>query len=97
MTFHLTTKAKSDLFEIALYTQEIWGARQRNIYLKQIDDTFHLVSKTPNKGRACDHIKQGYFKIAVGKHVVFYRKFNKTEIQIVRILHVSMDVFGQVN
>ncbi len=45
MAFQLTTKAKEDLKNIARYTQENWGIKQRNIYLKQIDDVFHAISK----------------------------------------------------
>lgn len=97
MTFHLTRKAKEDLLEIAFYTQENWGTKQRNIYLKQIDDAFHLIAKFPNKGRSCDYLKQGYYKYMVGKHLIFYRQFNPKEIQITRVLHVSMDIAEQIN
>ena len=91
MAFHLTTKAKEDLKNIARYTQENWGKKQRNIYLKQIDDIFHLLSQGKQKGKIYDHIKKGYFKYNVGKHIIFYRQFTKSEIQIVRILHQRMD------
>jgi toxin ParE1/3/4 len=92
MIFQLTVKAKEDLKNIALYTQEIWGIRQRNFYLKQIDEVFHIISKSPDKGRICDNIRKGYYKHSAGKHIIFYRQISKKEIQIVRILHESMDV-----
>ncbi|EGR0102545.1 type II toxin-antitoxin system RelE/ParE family toxin, partial [Vibrio vulnificus] len=38
--FQLTNKAKSDLRDIALFTSRRWGREQRNIYLKQFDDSF---------------------------------------------------------
>lgn len=97
MTFHLTRKAKEDLLEIAIYTEETWGVKQRDIYLKQIDDTFHLIAKSPNKGRSCDYLKQGYYKYPIGKHLIFYRQFSPEEIQITRILHVSIDIADQLN
>ncbi|EMQ2878622.1 type II toxin-antitoxin system RelE/ParE family toxin, partial [Vibrio navarrensis] len=40
--FQLTNKAKSDLRDIALFTSRRWGREQRNIYLKQFDDSFWL-------------------------------------------------------
>lgn len=92
MTFHLTTKALEDLKNIAIYTEENWGIRQRDIYLEKIDEVFHLVAKSPRRGKSCDHIRFGYFKYQVGKHLIFYRRFSGSEIQIVRILHVSMDI-----
>lgn len=92
MKFHLTTKAKKDLIKIARYTEENWGVKQRNSYLEQIDSVFHLVAESPKRGLACDEIREGYRKFSVGKHIVFYRQFSAKEIQIVRILHASMDI-----
>jgi toxin ParE1/3/4 len=47
MSFALTNKAKADLREIAIYTQERWGQQQRNFYLKQFDAAFHFLAKHP--------------------------------------------------
>lgn len=91
-SFQLTSKAIEDLKSIALYTEETWGTRQRNIYLKQIDDLFHLIAKSPKKGKSCFEVKEGYYKYNVGKHIIFYRQISAMEIQVVRILHSSMDV-----
>ncbi len=38
--FNLTVAAKADLRDIALFTQRRWGKEQRNVYLKQFDDSF---------------------------------------------------------
>jgi toxin ParE1/3/4 len=91
-TFQLTIKAKEDLKNIAYYTKETWGLEQRNLYLRQIDDIFHKIARSPKAGRACNHIRQGYYKCGVGKHIIFYRPIDKNEIQIVRILHETMDI-----
>ena len=60
--FLLSTKAKADLKSIARYTQETWGREQRNKYLAKLDESFHSLSREPRKGRACDDIREGYFK-----------------------------------
>ncbi len=91
MNFHPTNKALEDLKNIAIYTEENWGIGQRDLYPEKIDEAFHLVAKSPRKGKNCDYIRFGYFKYQVGKHLIFYRRFSEREIQIVRILHVSMD------
>ena len=92
MKFHLTTKAKKELIEIAKYTEKNWGVKQRNIYLEQLDKTFHVIAQNPKKGKNCDYIRAGYHKISAGRHIIFYRQFSAKEIQIVSILHDAMDV-----
>lgn len=91
MNFHLTNRAKSDLKDIAKYTQEVWGKEQRNIYLDKIDSIFHLISESFHSGKPCDDIRSGYYKYHIQKHIIFYRKISESEIQITRILHEKMD------
>ncbi|GHZ00170.1 Plasmid stabilization element ParE, putative [Vibrio cholerae] len=55
--FQLTNKAKSDLRDIALFTSRRWGREQRNIYLKQFDDSFWLLAENPDIGKACDNAR----------------------------------------
>ncbi len=96
MAFFLTRKAKTDLKDIARYTQKEWGIRQRDIYLSIIDRAFRLLSDFPEKGQSCDYIRNGYLKYYVGKHIVFYCIVSPSEdIEIVRILHQSMDIRRQ--
>lgn len=90
--FTLTVAAKTDLREIALFTQRRWGKEQRNAYLKQFDDSFWLLGEKPDIGRACDEIRAGYRKFPQGSHVIFYQQTGNLQIRIIRILHKSMDV-----
>lgn len=90
--FELTNKAKSDLKDIAIYTQNTWGKRQRNIYLTTLDKSFYALAADPLKGRDYGEIRSGYRKYQVGKHIVFYREINASLIEIVRILHERMDI-----
>ena len=94
--FTLTHKAKADLKSFAIYTQRKWGREQRKIYLRQFDDTFHMLSETPVVGSKCDFIKQGYRKFPAASHIVFYRSVNQSDIEIVRILHKRMDAEAQL-
>lgn len=41
--FKLSRKAKADLKSIALYTEREWGRDQRNHYILQFDQCFHLL------------------------------------------------------
>ena len=90
-SFALTSQAKADLRAIALFTEERWGKEQRNLYIKQFDEAFHLLAEAPMAGKACDYIKQNYRKFPQGSHIIFYKE-EKDLIQIVRILHKNMDV-----
>ena len=90
--FALTAKARADLHSIGLVTQKHWGKEQRNRYLKQLDDTFRLLAGNPQAGMSCDEIRPGYRKFPRGSHVIFYRSATDCVIEIVRILHRSMDL-----
>jgi toxin ParE1/3/4 len=90
--FELTKKAKSDLKDIAIYTQNTWGKHQRNIYLTALDKSFYALAADHLKGRDCGEIRSGYRKHNVGKHAVYYREINANLIEIVRILHERMDI-----
>lgn len=90
--FKLTVSAKADLKDIALFTQRKWGKEQRNLYLKQFDESFWMLSENPVLGRRCDEIRDGYRKFPQGSHVIFYQQTDSQEILIIRILHKNMDV-----
>ncbi len=91
-TFELSVKAKFDLTNIARYTQKKWGRAKRNIYLKQLDDCFHLIADKPALGIDMTLIKKGYRKFPQNSHVIIYKPSNTKKITIVRILHHRMDV-----
>ena len=91
-TFALTRLAKSDLKAIAKFTEKRWGQAQRNLYIKQFDDTFHMLAGTPTVGKSCDFIMKSYQKFPQGSHVIFYKTSADSAIEIVRILHKSMDI-----
>ncbi|MBN4078696.1 type II toxin-antitoxin system RelE/ParE family toxin [Gammaproteobacteria bacterium AH-315-C21] len=91
-TFELTKEAKKDLRRIAIFTEKRWERDQRFLYIKQFDDVFHLLAKTPSVGKQCEYTKEGYRKFPQSSHIIFYRKNTKSKITIIRILHKSMDV-----
>ena len=90
--FELSAKAKFDLKNIARYTQKRWGRVKRNIYIKQLDDCFHLLADKPSIGIDMSFIKQGYMKFPQSSHLIIYKRTTETKITIVRILHHKMDV-----
>ena len=95
--FELSKKALDDLIRIAKYTESRWGRTQRDLYIKQLDESFHFLAKTPLAGKSCDHLKTGCRQFLQGRHIVFYIEAAKNTITIVRILHQSMDVESRVS
>ena len=91
-TFTLTEKAKSDLKDIARFTQKRWGHEQRNKYLQDLDACFFRLADNPSLGQECREVRTGYHKFPTGSHVIYYRSVPKSQVEIVRILHESMDV-----
>ena len=88
----LTTAARKDTIDIGRFAAEKWGKRQRDKYLKQLDDAFKLLARQPEIGRDADDIKPGYKKFSQGSHIIFYRAGTESKIVVIRILHNSMDV-----
>ena len=95
-SFELTRSAQADLKSIAKFTQERWGIRQRNAYLREIDQVFRALAKNPVMGRACDEVREGYRKFPHGSHVIYYKQDDTDLLLVVRILHMTMDVDSQV-
>lgn len=91
-TFALTKAAVKDLLNIGRYTQENWGPKQRTAYLTLLDAAFHRLAEKPAHGKDCSDIREGYRKVIVGSHVIFYRTMGRQKIEIVRILHKRMDI-----
>lgn len=91
-SFDLTRSAQADLKSIARFTQGRWGVRQRNTYLKEVDQVFRALAKNPEMGRACDEVREGYRKFPHGSHVIYYKMHDADLLLIVRILHAMMDV-----
>ncbi len=94
--FALTHKAKADLYDIAIFTQQRWGVEQRNLYVKQLDEAFRMLGKSPELGKSCSDVMPGYRKFPQGSHIVFYKAGSTSAIEVIRILHKSMDVETQI-
>ena len=90
--FSLTQAAKNDLRGIARFTEERWGRAQRRHYLKGLDDSFLMLANSPKLGHTCDYIEPGLRKYPFQSHVIFYDLFSNRQIQVIRVLHKSMDV-----
>lgn len=90
MTLEFTDAAVSDLRSIRDDTLEKWGQRQEQIYLEAMWKRFEEIVSDPGRWRFRDDLFPGCQLAAQGRHVVLFRVRRKN-LQIVRILHGSMD------
>lgn len=65
--------------------------QQKNKYLRLLDAKFKQLSEHPHLGARRDWIREGYRSARQGRHLIIYREV-ADGIEIVRVLHESMDI-----
>ncbi len=91
LALNLTATAEQELHDIYTYSLEKWGEKKADEYLKQLENSFYLLLNNPQLGKQRNELKHGYRSLLVQKHSIFYN-INDNEINILRILHMRMDV-----
>ncbi len=89
--YRLTPAAKSDLKSIWTYTEDRWGTAQADHYLSELTLGIEMLVGAPEMGPTRDEIRKGYRSLWREHHVIFYR-VTRARVEVVRILHQSMDV-----
>lgn len=95
MIIDLTETALQDLRSIRDYTLFTWGEEQEQKYLDGIWAKFEIMSADPDRFRRRDELFPGCRFAVHGKHVILFRVDGKV-LQIVRVLHGSMDLRSQL-
>jgi toxin ParE1/3/4 len=80
-----------DVEEIWLYTFETWSLEQADRYYELLMNEIAFLSKKPKSGKSINALRVGYYSAKMKSHFIFY-KFSTTELDVVRILHESMDI-----
>ncbi len=91
----LSPRAQDDLDSIWDYTERTWNVDQAERYVREILLACEGLGSGRRQGRSAENIRRGYRKLAVGSHFLFYRTTAAGEIDVVRILHQSMDIPSQ--
>lgn len=93
MKLRVSQAAADDLEGIWLYTVARWSLEQADRYLGLLVDGFDLIRNDPKRGRDFAHVREGYWCLNVGAHLIFYR-LNEAhhEVEVIRILHERMDI-----
>ena len=89
--YALSPAARADVEEIWDYTVRNWGEAQAERYTRNIRDACEALGDGTLSGRSAEDIRAGYRKAAVGSQVMFHR-VRADVVEVIRILHQSMDV-----
>lgn len=93
----ISEKALEDLNNIWIYTAENWSVEQANRYYNLIVDEIEYVSVNFDETTDFSNIRKNYKFSKVKSHLVFYKKTENTEMEVVRILHERMDLKNRIN
>jgi toxin ParE1/3/4 len=88
--FRLSAAAERDLEGIWRHTSAQWGVEQAHRYTDTLTAAFDALADSPNTAPACDHIRRGYRRRWIERHVVYFR-ITRYGIAVVRVLHDRMD------
>jgi toxin ParE1/3/4 len=87
----ISPDARMDLIGIGIYTEKQWGKRQRKKYLDQLNRIIQRLAKNPTQGGRQRHeLPDAPYGYHEGRHVIFYRP-TSNGIEVIRVLHDSMD------
>lgn len=87
--------AEQDLINVWLYTFETWGEKQADKYLDDLEQTMLLLAETPLICRERDELTPPVRIHHHSHHMIVYEAV-PDGINIVRVLHESMDVEVQL-
>ena len=94
--YFLTKKAVEDLTAIWEYTFETWSERQADKYYAMLAASFEQILEHPEMGKKYPEVDAGLMGLRVGRHIVFYRVMPANNIEVIRILHQSMDLKSRI-
>lgn len=88
--YRFTPAAERDLENIWLYTRRQWSAEQADSYTEILANAFAELAQAPKIAPSCDHIRVGYRRRTVDRHMIYFR-VTDYGIAIIRVLHDRMD------
>ena len=87
--------AEEDLINLWLYTLDNWDEDQANYYLDTLGSAFELIAENPLICRERDEFTPPVRIHPCEQHLIIYIKID-SGIDIIRILHKSMDIDSQL-
>jgi toxin ParE1/3/4 len=88
----LAQKAIDDLSSIWEYTFVTWSEHQADTYYLALIEDFQKLADQSYLGRNYPEIDPNIFGYKSGEHLIFYRKMDQFNIEVIRILYARMDL-----
>ena len=94
--YNLTNKAVEDLSKIWYYTFGKWSERQADKYYEMLIANCEKISENPGLGKGYDGITKNLLGLRTNRYIIFYRKIEGEDIEIIRISHERMDLKNRI-
>ncbi|WP_354355504.1 type II toxin-antitoxin system RelE/ParE family toxin [Pedobacter sp. UYP30] len=88
----ISEKALEDINNIWIYTAENWSVEQADRYYYLLYDEIDYIVRNFEMARDFGKIRKSYKYSKVKSHLIFFKKDKMNEIEVVRVLHESMDI-----
>ena len=88
----ISEKALEDINNIWIYTAENWSVEQADRYYNLIIDEIEYIVENLDMARDFEKIRKSYKYSKVKSHLIFFKKNQTNEIEVVRVLHERMDI-----
>ena len=95
-SYILTNKAVEDLSQIWDYTVKVWSEKQADKYYIMLLDSCQELADEKVFGRNYREVGEQILGYKIGQHIIFYRAVKGDKIEIVRILHIRMDLKSSI-
>jgi toxin ParE1/3/4 len=90
--YYLTNKAVDDLATIWDYTYDEWSESQADKYYLLLLNSCQEIAENPSLGKKYDNVTENLLGFKSNQHIIFYQIISNKEVEIIRILHVRMDL-----
>ena len=88
----ISEKALDDLNKIWIYTAENWSVEQANRYYNLMMDEIEFALENFDTLKDFGSVRKDYRYSKVKSHLVFCKRAENTEMEVIRILHERMDL-----
>lgn len=88
----ISSEALSDLEDIWIYTSKKWSYEQADRYYSLLIDEIEFLQSNYYIGKSAEYIRPGYRVSFVKSHILFYKVIDNQKLEIIRILHQSVNI-----
>lgn len=92
MKYKLSKAAQNDLEDIWLYTFENWHIGQADKYINLLIDEIEFIAENFEIARDFSHFRKGCCCSKAGSHIIFFRRNQHSETEVIRVLHQKKDI-----